>query len=150
MAIDLKKSLNVATIPIAILVVIGIVTHVIALIPFLNFLLCLIGIPLAIISWAVNAWAGYKAVKEAQMDLTGGAVVGALTGGIAGLINSIISLVLIVAGVGVGAAAGGGVGLGEAVGFIAGVIAIPIALIIGAIIGAILGAIGAYIAGMKK
>lgn len=146
MAIDFGKSLKVATIPIAILVAIGIVSHVIGLIPFLSFLLCIIGIPLAIVGWVVTAWSGYKAVKEAQMDLVGGAVTGALTGAVAGFINALIGFVLSLAGIGVGVASGGEVGLGEGIGIVAGIISLVIAPIIGAIIGAILGAIGAFVA----
>jgi hypothetical protein len=146
MGIDLRKSLNVAMIPIAILVGIGIVTEVIRLVPFLNLLLCLVGIPLAIVGWVVTAWSGYKAVKEAQMDLVGGAVTGALTGAIAGFVNALISFVLSLAGIGMDVASNGA-DLGTAVGVGFGIVAIIIAPIVGAIFGAILGAIGAFIAG---
>src|SRR5574337_1140381 len=150
MGIDIGKSVKVATIPIAILVGIGIFSNVLGMIPFLSFLLCIIGLPLAIVGWVVTAWAGYKAVKEAGMDLVGGAVTGALTGAIAGLINAIIGFALSMLGVGVGVATGGTDGVGAVVGAGFGIIGIIVAPIVGAIFGAILGVIGAFVAGMKK
>jgi len=142
--VDLKKSLDVAKIPIAILVAIGIFSNVVGLI--VPFLLCVVGLPLAIVGWAVNAWAGYKAVKEAKMDLVGGTVVGAVTGAVAGFINALIGFVFSMAGIGTY----GGGAEEFAIGAGLGMIGIIVAPIIGAIIGAILGAIGAFIAGMKK
>lgn len=150
MAIDIGKSIKVATIPIVILVVIGVVSNVIGAIPVLNFLLCLIGIPLTLISWAVLAWSGYKAVKEAQMDLVGGAVTGALAGAIAGLVNAIVGFLFSLLGLGAGLALGGEDGVGAAVGVGFGIVAVIIAPIVGAITGAIFGVIGAFVAGMKK
>ena len=147
---DLGKSLKVGTIPIIVMVVIGIFGAVVGRIPVLSLLLCIVGIPLTLVSWAVNAWAGYKAVKEAGMDLVGGAITGAIVGAIAGLINAIIGFVLSILGIGVGMATGGTSGLGAAVGVGFGIFAIVLAPILGAIIGAILGAIGAFVAGMKK
>jgi hypothetical protein len=150
MGIDIQKSLKVATIPIVILVGIGIFSNVIGAIPFLNFLLCIIGLPLTLISLVVNAWAGYKAVKEAGMDLVGGAVTGAVAGAVAGLINAIVGFVISLLGIGAGMVGGGGDAVGAAFGVGFGIIGIVLAPIIGAIVGAVLGAIGAFVAGMKK
>lgn len=150
MAIDIGKSLKVGTIPIVILVVIGVVSNVIGAIPVLNFLLCLIGIPLTIVSWGVLAWSGYKSVKEAGMDVVGGAVTGALVGAISGLVNAIVGFLLSLLGIGAGLAMGGEDGVGAAVGVGFGIVGIVVAPIVGAVIGAIFGAIGAFVAGMKK
>lgn len=149
MGIDIGKSLKVAMIPIIILVGIGIFSAVIGAIPILNFLLCIIGIPLMIVQWVVLAWSGYKSVKEAQMDLVGAVVTGALAGTISGLVNGIIGFVLAILGVGVGVATGGSVG-GAAFGIIGGLLGVVGGLIFGLIFGAVFGAIGGFVAGMKK
>jgi hypothetical protein len=149
LGIDIGKSLKVATIPIVILIAIGVFSSIVGAIPVLNILLCIVGIPLTIVSWVVTAWAGYKAVKEAQMDLVGGAVTGGLAALIAGIVNGIVSFVLSLLGMGVGVATGGDVG-GAAVGAGFGLVFIVVGIVIGTIIGLVLGAIGAFVAGMKK
>ncbi len=149
MAFDIGKSLKVATIPIVILIAIGVFSSVIGAIPFLSLLLCLVGIPLLLVSWVVTAWAGYKAVKEAQMDLVGGAITGGLTAFVAGVVNGIVSFVLNMLGFGAGVALGGDVG-DAALGAGIGVVAIVIGIVVGTVIGVVLGAIGAFVAGMKK
>ena len=149
MAFDIGKSLKVAMIPIVILVVIGIFSAVIGAIPVLNMLMCIVGIPLTLVALAVTAWAGYKAVKEAQMDLVGGAITGGLTSLISGIINGIVSFILSMLGVGVGVATGGDVG-SAAVGAGFGAVVIVGSIVVGTIIGLVLGAIGAFVAGMKK
>ena len=149
MAFDIGKSLKVAMIPIVILIAIGIFSTIIGMIPVLNMLLCIVGLPLAIIGWVVIAWSGYKAVKEAQMDLVGGAITGGLAALISGVVNGLISFVLNILGVGVGVATGGDVG-GAAFSAGIGAVALVIGIVVGTIIGLILGAIGAFVAGMKK
>jgi hypothetical protein len=149
LAFDIGKSLKVAMIPIVILIAIGVFSAVIGAIPVLNMLLCLVGIPLAIVGWVVTGWAGYKAVKEAQMDLVGGAITGGLTALIAGVVNGVISFVLNMLGVGAGVAMGNDVG-GAALGAGIGVVVIVVGVVVGTIIGLVLGAIGAFVAGMKK
>jgi len=149
LAFDIGKSLKVATIPIVILIAIGIFSSVIGAIPVLNMLLCLVGIPLAIVGWVVTAWAGYKAVKEAQMDLVGGAITGGLTALVAGIVNGVVSFVLSMLGVGVGVASGGDVG-GAAIGAGFSAVFIVVGIVVGTIVGLVLGAIGAFVAGMKK
>lgn len=143
------KALKVATIPIVILIVIGVLSTVVSRIPVLNILMCLVGIPLTIVSLVVTAWAGYKAVKEAQMDIVGGALTGALTGLVSGVVNGVVALVLEMLGMGVGVATGGDVG-SAAIGAGFSIIGIVIGVVVGVILGAILGLIGAFVAGMKK
>jgi hypothetical protein len=149
LAFDIGKSLKVAMIPIVILIAIGIFSSIIGAIPVLNMLLCLVGIPLAIVGWVVTAWSGYKAVKEAQMDLVGGAITGGLTALIAGVVNGVVSFVLNMLGMGVGVATGGDVG-GAAIGAGFSAVFIVVGVVVGTIIGLVLGAIGAFVAGMKK
>ncbi len=150
MAFDIGKSFNVAMIPIVILVAIGIFSSVVGAIPILNILMCIVGLPLFVVGLIVNAWAGFKAVKEAQMDVMGGALTGGIAALVAGIINGIVSYVLNLLGIGVNVAAGnndlGGAALGAGVGLVAMVGGI----IVGTILGLILGAIGAFIAGMNK
>ncbi|HSB47709.1 MAG TPA: hypothetical protein VLD37_06885 [Candidatus Bilamarchaeum sp.] len=150
MSLDFGKCFKVAMIPIAILVAIGIFQNVVGLIPFVNLILCFIGPLLALVSLAVLAWSGYKAVKEAGMDLVGGAVTGAVAGAVSSLVNAIIGFVLGLVGVGAGLATGGNDTVGAAIGVGFGIVGIIIAPIIGAMVGAVLGAIGAFVAGMKK
>ncbi|MEW6721977.1 MAG: hypothetical protein AB1324_01815 [Candidatus Micrarchaeota archaeon] len=150
MGIDIGKSLKVATIPIVILIAIGVFSAIIGAIPFVNFLLCLLGLPMWIVSLAVLGWSGYKAVKEAQMDLVGGAVTGGLAGLISSVVNGIVGLVMSMLGIGVGLATGGNDGMGAAVGVGFGVVAVVVGVVIGTITGLVLGAIGAFVAGMKK
>ncbi|MBI5227538.1 hypothetical protein HY988_03030 [Candidatus Micrarchaeota archaeon] len=147
---DFQKSLKVAMLPAGIMIAIGVVSTLLG--TFVPFLVCIVGLPVMLAQIVVNAWAGYKAVKEGGMDLMGGALTGAITGAIAGLVNAIVGFVLSLAGIGVGLATGGGQGaaIGGAVAAGIGIIGIIIAPIFGAIIGAILGAIGAFVAGMKK
>ncbi|MFN7991710.1 MAG: hypothetical protein U0R44_06155 [Candidatus Micrarchaeia archaeon] len=147
MGIDIGKSFKVAMIPIAILVAIGIFSAIVGAIPVLNLLMCLVGIPLTLVSLVVTAWSGYKAVKEAQMDLVGGAVTGGLTALVAGVINGVVSFVLSLLGMGVGVATGGDVG-GAALGAGVGVVFIVVGVVVGTIVGLVLGAIGAFVAGM--
>lgn len=149
MAFDIGKSLKVAMIPIVILIAIGVFSAVIGAIPVLNMLICIVGIPLLIVGWVVTAWAGYKAVKEAQMDLVGGAITGGLTALIAGVVNGVVSFVLNMLGMGVGVAGGGDIG-GAALGAGVGVVVIVVGVVVGTVIGLVLGAIGAFVAGMKK
>lgn len=140
---DINKIIKVAILPIGILVLIGVFSNVAGLI--IPALLCVVGMPLAIVGWIVNAWAGFKAVKEEKMDLVGGIIVGTVTGAIAALINAIIGFILSLAGIG----ATGGAGMDFAISAVGGIIGIFIAPFIGAIFGAVLGAIGAFIGQMK-
>ncbi len=159
MAIDLGKSFKVATIPIAAAVGVHIlnliINMVIGAIPVLGLIVCVIGPLFGLIGLAILAWAGYKSVKEAQMDLTGGAVTGAVTGVVGGVINAVISFAFLALGLGASLATSGGsnmlgAGIGAAIGIVAFIISLVLAVIFGVIIGGICGAIGAYIAGMKK
>ena len=147
---DFQKSLKVAMMPAGIMIAIGVVSTLLG--TFVPLLACIVGLPVLLAQIVVNAWAGYKSVKEAGMDLMGGAVTGAVAGAIAGLVNAIVSFVLSLAGIGVGLATGGGSGaaLGGALAAGIGIVAIILAPIFGAIVGLILGAIGAFVAGMKK
>jgi hypothetical protein len=152
LAIDIGKSLKVATIPIAILVALGILQNVIGLVPFLGGVaICLTGPLFLIATLVVLGWAGYKAVKEAQMDLVGGAVTGAIAGVISGAIGAVVGFVFALLGVGADVAGGGGAE-GAAYGAVGSVIGLVFALvfgiIFGAVIGAIMGAAGAFVAGM--
>ncbi len=140
---DHNKVIKVSTVPIGILVAIGIFSNVAGLV--LPALLCVVGLPLTIAGWAVTAWAGYKAVKEEKMELVGGVIVGAFTGAVAALINAIIGFILGM--IGIGAYGGGAEEM--AFGAIGGIIGIVFAPIVGAILGAILGAIGAFVGQMK-
>lgn len=152
LAIDINKSLKVAMVPTLVLIAMGVFSSVVGLIPVLNFIVCVLGLPLIIVGWLVLAWAGFKAVKEAKMDLLGGAVTGALAGAISSFINALISFLLDMLGIGVAAAAGGGM-LGEVAGSIsfgAGVAGLFIAPVVGAIIGLVCGAIGAFAAANLK
>jgi hypothetical protein len=149
LALDIGKALKVATIPIVILIAIEVFSKVIGAIPLLNLLLCVTGIPLLVVSWIVMAWAGFKAVKEAQMDLLGGAVAGGLAGFISSVVGGVIGIVLQLLGVGVGVATGGDLG-GAALGMGFGVVFVVVGIAIGTISGLVLGAIGAVVAGMKK
>lgn len=149
MALDIGKSLKVAMIPIVILIAIGIFSTVVGAIPVLNMLMCVVGIPLTIVGWVVLAWSGFKAVKEAQMDLVGGAVTGALAGFVSGLVNGVVAFVFNMLGMGVGVATGGDVG-GAAIGAGFGAVVIVAGIVGGTVIGLVLGAIGAFVAGMKK
>lgn len=151
--VDIGKSINAALLPAVILIALGIVSNVIGAIPILNFLLCIIGIPLFIVNLAILGWSGFRAVKKYGMDLVGGAITGALAGGVSGFVNGIIGLILTMLGIGAGAAMGGGDlgGLAMGAGFelIAGIISIVVGLIFGLILGAILGAAGAFVAQKK-
>lgn len=154
---DLKKAMDAAMIPAAILTVIGIGSAVIGAIPFLNVLLCLLGLPILIINIAVLGWSGFRAVKEFGMDLVGGAVVGAIAGLVSALIGGIVGLVLNLLGIGANMAASGmgggdvgGAAIGGAVGLVGGIVGLVVGVVFGTIFGAILGAAGAFVAGMKK
>ncbi|MFH0737636.1 MAG: hypothetical protein V1827_03710 [Candidatus Micrarchaeota archaeon] len=149
MAFDIGKALKVGTIPIVILVVLSILTTVIGAIPFLNMLICILGLPVMLISFVVTAWAGYKAVKEAQMDLVGGALTGGLVSLISGVVGAIVSFIVSLLGIGVNVAGGGDVG-GAAVTVGLNIVGIIVGIVFSVIIGLILGAIGAFVAGMKK
>ncbi|MEW6748218.1 MAG: hypothetical protein AB1295_00730 [Candidatus Micrarchaeota archaeon] len=149
MAFDIGKAFKVGTIPIVVLILLGIFSTVVGAIPVLSMLLCVIGLPLAIIGWVVNAWAGYKAVKEAGMDLVGGALTGGLVAFVAGVVSGVVGFVVQLLGIGVGVAGGNDIG-GAAIGAGFGVIGIVFGVITGTVIGLVLGAIGAFVAGMKK
>lgn len=137
--IDIQKSLKVAMVPIGALIILNILSHIPRYIPFTIIPWPLISaLSLLITGFMVVAlaWSGFKAVKEAQMSLVGGAVTGGLTGAISGLINAVVNFVL------------GTVGIGE--GNFIGIAGIILLSIIAAVIGLILGTIGAFVAGMKK
>ncbi len=157
MAIDIQKSFKVAIIPIAALIGIGIVREIvfvaIGAIPFLGLILCAIGPLFGLLSLLVLAWAGYKSVKEAQMDIVGGAVTGAIAGVIGGIVDAVINFAFVALGLGAGLATGGdmvGAGIGAAIGVIGLIIGLVFAVFVGLVMGAIFGAAGAFVAGMKK
>lgn len=147
MALDIGKSLKVATIPIVVLIVLGIASNLVSLIPFLG---CIVGIPILVVSMAVLGWAGFKAAKEAGMDLVGGAVTGGLAGLISGIVNGIIGFVLSVLGIGVGMAMGGSDVGGAALGAGFVLIGVVVGVVFSLVLGLVMGAIGAFVAGMKK
>jgi hypothetical protein len=146
---DLKKAMDAAMIPAAILTAIGIVSALIGAIPVLNMLLCILGLPILIVNLAVLGWSGFRAVKEYGMDLVGGAVVGAMAGLASALIGGIVQFLLNMLGLGA-AVMGSGDAIGGAVGVVGGIIGLIFGVIFGTIFGAILGAVGAFVAGMKK
>jgi hypothetical protein len=149
LAFDIGKSFKVAMIPIVILIAIEVFSKVIGAIPVLNMLMCVAGIPLLLLGWAVLAWAGFKAVKEAQMDLVGGAITGGLAGLVSSVVGGLLSLVLGMLGMGADVATGGDMG-NAAIGMGLGVVGVIVGVALGTIFGLVLGAIGAFVAGMKK
>ncbi len=154
---DMKKIMDAAMIPAVILSVIGVASAIIGAIPFLNVLLCLLGLPLLIVNIAVLGWAGFRGVKNYGLDLVGGALAGALAGLISAVIGGVVGLVLNLLGMGANVAASGmgggdlgGAAIGGAVGIVGGIIGLVVGVVFGTIFGAILGAIGAFVAGMNK
>jgi hypothetical protein len=150
LAFDIGKALKVATIPIVILVAIELFSKIIMAIPLLNMLMCVVGVPLFIASLVVLAWAGFKAVKEAQMDIIGGALAGGIAGFVSSLIGGIVGLVLSMLGIGAGVALGNNDVGGAAIDAGMNVVGVIIGIGIGTVMGLIFGAVGAFVAGMKK
>ncbi|MBU0527442.1 hypothetical protein KKE92_03100 [Candidatus Micrarchaeota archaeon] len=146
---DIKKVIKAAMIPAGILIAISVGSTVVGAIPVLNFLLCCLGIPIAIANIAVLAWSGYAAVKEHKLDLVGGVLTGGLAGFAGALVGGIVSFVFNMIGFGANVVAGGDV-TNAALGGVGGIIGIIIGIFIGTVAGLILGAIGAFVAGMKK
>jgi hypothetical protein len=150
LALDIGKALKVAMIPIVILVAIELFSKIVGAIPFANMLMCVLGLPLLLVSWVVLAWAGFKAVKEAQMDLVGGAIAGGLAGLISSVIGGIVGLVLSMLGIGAGVALGSNDVGGAAIGVGLNIVGVVIGIVLGTVFGLVFGAVGAFVAGMKK
>ncbi|VVB98562.1 Uncharacterised protein [uncultured archaeon] len=144
---DIGKSLNLALIPAAGLIVLGLVQIGIGLIPAVGGVLsCLTGSVGLVIQIAIVGWAGYNAVKSGGLDMMGAALTGAIAAIVGGLVVGIISIALVMLNIGAaGAAAGIGTGVGIAI--ILGAIAVGV--VINAIIGAVVGAVGGLIAARK-
>jgi|SRR5208283_4542425 len=148
MALEFGKAVKASLLPMAGVVVIGIIGAVLGLVPYLS---CLVGIPLMLVTIVVLGWGGFRAAKTQGMDVVGGALTGLIAGAIGGLIVGIIGAILSILGIAAGAAMGSGIGaVGAGIGIVASIVGIVIGVIFWAILGAIAGAIGAYIAGMKK
>ena len=158
MKLDFGKMLKVATIPIVILIVVSLIKTFIGFVatifPPVGFALCAL-IPLTtLISIVVLAWAGFKAVKEAQMDIIGGALTGGLTSFVAGVVGGMIGLVINMAGIGVGLAGSNSIGsaaIGVGMNAVGGVFNLIISVVTWTVFGLVLGAVGAFVAqNMKK
>lgn len=157
---DIGKATRLAIIPIIVIVAGGLFTSIIAMVPMLKSLICVIGPMVLLVNIGVLVWAGYNSVKSAGFDISGAALTGAIAGGFASLINSIIGIVInLVAkmlGFGITTTIGKDITtqlfgtINEAIFIgVAALLCIPAGIIFWAIVGAILGVIGGFIAGKK-
>ncbi len=133
--IDWNKSFNAALLPLKIFVGLGVVSTILGyLVPSIWGLL---GILVLIVNAVLVAWAGYLAVKEQKLDMTGGAVSGVIVGVAGAVVNGLVGAIIGTIFQGILALAGA-------------IIGIFFWVVIGVLGGAVLGAIGAYVAAMKK
>ncbi|MCI0503689.1 hypothetical protein L0Y65_03170 [Candidatus Micrarchaeota archaeon] len=157
MAFDIGKALKTALIPAVLVIILGIISQgigfILGIVPFLSVIMCAIGPGIMLLQVICLAWAGFKAVKEAQMDLVGGALSGGIAGVISSVVLGVISAVLAVLGIGanvVGSDSLGGAAIGAGIGIVAIVIGLVVGIIFWTVVGLVMGAIGSFVAGMKK
>ncbi len=135
MNIDIRKSMDMAWLPIIIIVVLAVICDLTG-----NMIVL---VPSLILSLILLIRAGYMSVKLARMSIIGGAVTGALVGLISGVIHAAITILQIFR-----------FNLWHSMPLTGIVVVTLLALfgsgIVCAIIGAILGTAGAYIATIKK
>ncbi len=157
MAFDLGKAFKVALIPAVLVMVLGIIStglsFVLNIVPFLGLIMCAIGPGILLLQAICLGWAGFKATKEAQMDLIGGALSGGIAGFVSSVVLGVISAVLTVLGIGasvMGSDSLGGAAIGAGLGIVAIVIALVAGIVFWTVVGLVMGAIGSFVAGMKK
>jgi hypothetical protein len=138
--VDMQKAISAATLPIIILIIVGVVDQLVAF--FMPLIGLLLAIPVLLINLAIGLWVGYRAVKEFKLDIANAALTGGIAGGVSSLIGGIVGLVLMMVAPSVGISGGLLIGVG--------VVALIIGIVVGLILGAILAAIGAFLAGMMK
>lgn len=135
--------MKAATIPAVLLIALGIVGVGIGFIPFLG---CITGIPMLLAGWAILGWAGFKAVKEENLDIVGGALAGLIAGLASSLVVGVINFVLGMLGIAAVAAMGSSDITGAALGGGLAIVGLVIGIVVGAVIGLVFGAIGALVA----
>ncbi len=150
MTMNIGKAFGLAKLPVLAIIGLGLLASLISVVPIVQFLMCLLGLPLLIISIILYAYIGYL-IAKGGLEIVDSAAIGALTALVSGVIGMIISLVASMLGMGVDVATGGDVAssaLGVGIGVIASIIGIIIKMIIGAVIAVIGHIIGG--AAMKK
>lgn len=146
---DIKKGYEVAKMPILAIIALAIVAGLVAIIPVLNVLICILGLPILIANIVLYAYIGYL-LQKAGMEIVDSAIMGALASLAAGLIGLVLNVVASLLGFSVDVATGGGDAISGAVGVTAVLVASVVDIIVGMIIAAIVAVVGYLIAGAMK
>lgn len=158
MAFDIGKAFKVATIPIVIMIVWALIQTFIGfavnMFPPIGYALCVLAPIGLLLGVVIPAWAGFKAVKEAQMDIVGGAITGGLVGLVASIVGAVLTMIVSVLDIGAFVATSGmspEYALAGAGGLIGLAFSLVAGIVFWTVVAVVLGAIGAFIAkNMKK
>jgi hypothetical protein len=132
--VDWKKGYEIAKMPVLAIIAIAVVVGLVSIVPALNMLICILGLPVFILNIVLYAYIGYL-ISKAGMELADSAVTGALAALAAGVVGLVINLVALPLGFGVGL---------DAVAVIA---ASVVGIITGMVIAAIIAVVGHLIGG---
>jgi hypothetical protein len=144
--LEIKKIFNDALIPMAILIVLGIIRIFVSL--WASSFTMILTVLLLIIGAGILVLAGYRAVKDEGEDMAGGATKAAIAASISTLVLGVIELALTVIGITLSGTFES-ILSGSPVFNVSFVIGLIIMILICMVIGAILGAIGVFIAKRK-
>ncbi|MEM2908566.1 MAG: hypothetical protein QW590_02840 [Candidatus Bilamarchaeaceae archaeon] len=145
---NIGKAFGLAKLPVLVIIGLGLLASLISVVPILNMLMCILGVPLLIADIILYAYIGYL-IAKGGLEIIDSAVMGALTALVSGIIGMIISLAATMLGIGVNVATGGDL-TGGAISAGLGVVASIIGIVVGMVIGAAIAVVGHLIAGAMK
>ncbi|MEM4358934.1 MAG: hypothetical protein QXT45_00180 [Candidatus Bilamarchaeaceae archaeon] len=145
---NIGKAFDAAKLPVLAVIGLGVLSSLISVVPILNMLMCLLGLPLFIINVVLYAYIGYLIAKSG-LEIVDSAVIGGLTALVSGIIGMVIYLGATMLGIGASVATGGDL-TGGAISAGLGIVASIIGIVVGMVIGAAIAVVGHLIAGAMK